>query len=325
MPELTIFIAFILLIALVIVGISYKRVLFQKQTAEAKLGAYRILIHHLPFSWCSWYVGEDRVITSQNFLKLLGIDEQRSFGQQDLFRLFGQSSLSQFQRALQHLYAYGGEFSLQLTIEHPHERELVVNGSLIEFEHYQHIFPSKLSPVKQMIILSLQDVTASSSDLRRQQRQFIEFEQELDMLRQYVEHIPIAIWFRDLQGRIRHCNNFYAKALETSPSRIIAESIELIKKPSNVLVENLKEQTITQQHAVIEGQRRLLEIQEIPIPKKGSIGFARDITELEQWEGDRQRHDQAQREIFNILIQPILKYSNFKRHFYIADHDLAKF
>ena len=145
MPELTIFIAFILLIALVIVGISYKRVLFQKQTAEAKLGAYRILIHHLPFSWCSWYVGEDRVITSQNFLKLLGIDEQRSFGQQDLFRLFGQSSLSQFQRALQHLYAYGGEFSLQLTIEHPHERELVVNGSLIEFEHYQHIFHQSLA------------------------------------------------------------------------------------------------------------------------------------------------------------------------------------
>lgn len=308
MPELTILIAFILLIALVIVGISYRRVLFQKQTAEAKLGAYRILIHHLPFSWCSWYVGEDRVITSQNFLKLLGIDEQRSFGQQDLFRLFGQSSLSQFQRALQHLYAYGGEFSLQLTIEHPHERELVVNGSLIEFEHYQHIFPSKLSPAKQMIILSLQDVTASSSDLRRQQRQFIEFEQELDMLRQYVEHIPIAIWFRDLQGRIRHCNNFYAKALETSPSRIIAESIELIKKPSNVLVENLKEQTTTQQHAVIEGQRRLLEIQEIPIPKKGSIGFARDITELEQWEGDRQRHDQAQREILENLSNPIAIY-----------------
>jgi len=301
-------IIFTLLIALVILGIGYRRIHFQKQIAEAKLCAHRILVHHLPFSWCSWYVGEDLVITSQNFLKLLGIDDHRSFGLQDVFRLFGQSSLSQFQRALQHLYAYGGEFSLQLTIEHPHERELIMNGTLIGFEHYQHIFPTKPNSTKQMIILSLQDVTATSGDLRRQQRQFIEFEQELDMLRQYVEHIPIAIWFRDLQGRIRHCNSFYAKALETSPSRIIAESIELIKKPSGVLIDNLKEQTITQQHAVIEGQRRLLEIQEIPIPKKGSIGFARDITELEQWEGDRQRHDQAQREILENLSNPIAIY-----------------
>ncbi len=308
MTELAILVIFIFFIALVILGITYKRIHFQKQIIEEKLAAYRILIHHLPFSWCSWYVGEDRVITSQNFLQLLGIDDHQSFGLQDIFRLFGQSSLSQFQRALQHLYAYGGEFSLQLTIEHPHERELIVNGTLIGFEHYQHVLPIKHHSIKQMIILSLQDVTATSSDLRRQQKQFTEFEQELDMLRQYVEHIPIAIWFRDMQGRIRHCNSFYAKALDTSPSRVIAESLELVKKHSNNSSENLKKQEITKQHAVIDGQRRLLEIQEISVLKKGSIGFARDITELEQWEGDRQRHDQAQREILENLSNPIAIY-----------------
>jgi len=167
-----IFVIFVLFIALVSLGISYKRIRFHKQKAEEKLAAYRILIHHLPFAWCSWYAEEDQVTTSQNFLQLLGIDNQQPFNLQDIFRLFGQSSLSQFQRALQHLYAYGGEFSLQLTIDHPIEKELIVNGMLIGFEHYQHILPVKDHVTKQMIILSLQDITVASNDLRRQQKQF---------------------------------------------------------------------------------------------------------------------------------------------------------
>jgi hypothetical protein len=89
--------------------------------------------------------------------------------------------------------------------------------------------------------------------------------------------------------------------LDVHKQKELDEKVKENQRRYRDLVENLKEQTITQQHAVIEGQRRLLEIQEIPIPKKGSIGFARDITELEQWEGDRQRHDQAQREILENL------------------------
>lgn len=309
MTEL-IFVISILFIALVTLGIIYKHFHFQKQTIEEKLAAYRILLHHLPFSWCSWYVDEDQLIISQNFLQLLGIDNAHSFGLKDIFRLFGQSSLSQFQRALQHLYAYGGEFSLQLTIEYPIEKELIVNGILIGLEHYQHALPGKYDTPKQMIVLSIQDITTSSNDLRRQQKQFIEFEQELEMLRQYTEHIPIATWFRDTQGRIRHCNNLYAKALGTSPSRIIAENLELIKKPT--IDKNVKQPTI-KQHAVIDGQRRLLEIQEIPIPQKGSIGFAQDITELEQWESDSHLHAQAQREILENLSNPIAIYGSDTR------------
>jgi signal transduction histidine kinase len=324
LAELWTLIAFVLLIALVVLGVCYRRVLFQKKAAEANLSAHRILIHHLPFSWVCWYVGEDQVIASQSFLKLLGIDDQRTFGLPDVFRLFGQSSLSQFQRALQHLYAYGGEFSLQLTIEHPLERELVVNGSMIGFEHYEHIFSKGADTNKRLIILSLQDVTATSSDLRRQQRQFIEFEHELDMLRQYIDHIPIAIWFRDLQGRIRHCNSFYAKTLETSPSRIVAESIELIKRPAGISLD-INEPTISQQHAVISGQRKLLEIQEIPIPKKGSIGFARDITEVEVWESERQRTDQTQREILENLSNSIAIFASDTRLQYFNSAYLKMF
>ena len=324
MHEISVIIAPAFFVALIVLGIAYRRIHFQKQTLQADLATYRVLVQHLPFSWCCWYVGEDYVTTSRDFLKLLGIDDYRSFKLQDVFRLFGQSSLSQFQRALQHLYAYGGEFSLQLTIDHPHERELIVNGTMISFENYKHILQQKNHATKQMVILSLQDVTTSSSDLRRQQRQFIEFEQELDMLRQYIDHIPIAIWFRDLQGRIRHCNNFYAKALESSPSRVVAENIELVKK-STSSSRDITLATSTHQHAVISGQRRLLDIQEIPLPKKGSIGFAKDITELEQWESERQRNEQAQREILENLSNPISIYGTDTRLHYFNSAYLKMF
>lgn len=307
MTEL-IFVIFVLFIAFVFLCIAYRRLYLYKQSIEVKLVTHRILIHHLPFAWCGWYVGEDQVIASQNFLQLLGIDGQQAFGLQNIFRLFGQSSLSQFQRALQHLYAYGGEFSLQLTIEQPVEKELIINGMLIDFDHYQHVLPIKNQAIKQMIILSLQDITITSNDLRGQQKQFSEFEQELEMLRQYVENIPMALWFRDAQGRVRHCNNFYAKALGTSPSRVIAENLDLVTPTTSQWLKNNPSQTVTKQHSVIDGQRRLLEIQEVFISQKGSIGFARDITELEQWEHDRQRHDQAQREILENLSNPIAIY-----------------
>ncbi|MEI6188373.1 MAG: PAS-domain containing protein, partial [Alphaproteobacteria bacterium] len=202
--------------------------------------------------------------------------------------------------------AYGGEFSLQLTIDQPHERELIVNGYLIEFEKYQKVLSPKNIGNKQIIILSLQDVTSTSNDLRRQQRQFIEFEQELDMLRQYVSNLPMAIWFRDPQGRIKHCNSFYAKALDTSVARVVAESLEITKRPVS---SNEQTETITsQQHAVINGQRRLLEIQEIPVPKKGIIGFARDITQFEEWQSDRQREELAHKEILENLSDSIAIY-----------------
>ena len=211
---------------------------------------------------------------------------------------------------MQHIYAYGGEFSLQLTIDQPHERELIVNGSLIEFDKYQKTLSHQNIQKKQIVILSLQDITSTSSDLRRQQRQFIEFEQELDMLQQYVGNMPLAIWFKDLQGRIKHCNNFYAKALDTSVARVIAESIELVKRPATP--EQIEPVT-TQQHAVINGQRRLLEIQEIPVPKKGVIGYARDITQFEEWQNDRQQEELAHREILENLSDSIAIYGSDAR------------
>ena len=52
----------------------------------------------------------------------------------------------------------------------------------------------------------------------------------------------------------------------------------------------------------------MLEVQEIPVPKKGAIGFARDITQIEQWESDRQRQEQSQRDILENLSDSIAIY-----------------
>jgi signal transduction histidine kinase/PAS domain-containing protein len=292
-------------LTVVIGSIICARMVIKKKSAEANAKNLSILIHHLPSAWCCWYAGEEKVMASEKFLQLLGISGGHIMDLQDTYRLFGQSSLSQFQRALNHLYAYGGEFSLQLTLEHHQEREFVVNGSAIDIEQQKNSFRKNKSFSKKLIILGIQDITSTSSDLKKQQRKLSEIEHEIEILRQYAELLPIKLWFKDSQGRIKHCNSLYADALETSPQRVIAENIELLPK-RNLNINNDSKKS-TRLHAVIKGQRRLLEANEINVPS-GVIGFAQDITIIEQWENTLQRHEQAQREILENLSNAIAIY-----------------
>lgn len=288
-----------------IVGVVYIRMVIKKNLAEANSNNLKILINNLPFSWCCWHTGEEKVMASEKFFKLTGLGKSHFIDLQDIYRLFGQSSLSQFQRALNHLCNYGGEFVLQLTLEHHQEQEFIVNGSAINITQHKNFFKRTKLSEKQLIILSIQDITSTSSDLKKQQQKLAAIEQELDILRQYTELLPIKLWFKDSQGRIKHCNSAYAEALDTSPLRVVAENMELIPK-RNINSSNTSHKN-KRLHAVIKGQRRLLETTEINLPS-GTVGFAQDITVIEQWENTLQIHEQAQREILENLSNAIAIY-----------------
>lgn len=298
-------ILFAICLTVAIVGAVYVYTIIQKNSAETNANNLKILIHNLPFSWCCWYAGEEKVMASIKFFKLIGLSGSHIIDLQDIYRLFGQSSLSQFQRALNHLYAYGGEFSLQLNIENYQEQEFIVNGSSINIAQHKNYLRKKKLSEKQLIILSIQDITSASSDLKKQQRKLSEIEEELEILRQYAELLPIKLWFKDSQDRIKYCNHAYADAMDTSPSRIIAENIELLPKRSIGAINTNHRNT--RAHAVIKGQRRLLEATEIIVPL-GTINFAQDITIIEQWENTLQMHEQAQREILENLSNAIAIY-----------------
>lgn len=275
--------------------------LIKKKLADKNANNLKLLLHHLPFPWCCWYADEDKVMVSKNFLNLFGINGGNVIDLQDINRLFGSSISSQFQRALNHICNYGGDFSLNLTLEHHQERELVITGSVVEIQQQTKYLFKKELPTKKLIILCTQDISATSSDIKKQHLQLTKAEEELEILRYYTEQIPVKLWFKDYQGRIIHCNSEYADALETSVVRVITENIDLFPN-RNLATTNAK-----RVHAVIKGQRKLLEAAEINTPI-GTIGFAQDITALEQCENELQRHNQAQREILENLSNAIAIY-----------------
>src|SRR3989338_5445213 len=152
--------------------------LIKKKSADKNANNLKLLLHHLPFPWCCWYEDEDKVMVSKNFLNLFGINSGNVTALQDINRLFGPSPSSQFQRALSHICNYGGDFSLNLTLEHHQERELVITGSTVDIAQYNKQLFKNALPAKKLIILCVQDISATSSDIKKQHLQLTKAEEE---------------------------------------------------------------------------------------------------------------------------------------------------
>ncbi|MBI1954088.1 MAG: PAS-domain containing protein [Proteobacteria bacterium] len=105
----------------------------------------------------------------------------------------------------------------------------------------------------------------------------------------------------------------YAGALESTPSQIAVEKKELIdpKKPYSPFQLSLQARAtaVKQQvrtHLVINGSRRLLEIAEVPLAElESTVGYAFDLTELEEVEAELKRHIDLHHEVLNQLSTPI--------------------
>eukprot|EP01037_Dinobryon_pediforme_P015596 gene15596-15744_t len=101
-----------------------------------------------------------------------------------------------------------------------------------------------------------------------------EQDEEIEILRTLVDIAPLALWHRDPNGRIQYCNLAYSGALETTVHR-----------------------------------RRFIEIAEIPIPgTHKTVGYAMDITEIEEAELELSLHINAHQEVLDQISAPIAIY-----------------
>lgn len=124
-------------------------------------------------------------------------------------------------------------------------------------------------------------------------------EKSLEFFNALYEKAPFPIWQRDEKLTITHCNTTYRHIIDyhTEDSTTISE----LGNDTEALAKQVKKsQTLhrEEQHIVVDGQRRLYAITEIPIAKHGHeyyhIGFGRDITELEDARNQIKRYISAQ-------------------------------
>ncbi len=273
------------------------------------------LLGNLSFAWCYWFEGESFVTCSSFLRKLLKFDEEQLIQLNDLFKILGESNFSPFQRALNHLTDFNGEFTLQVPA-FDDSLHLEIRGRCIANPTRTSGYINSIASQRQMILLCLADVTQAAQEKTQYQTLHREKNEEAEMLRIIIDIAPLALWYRDVNGRIQYCNAAYAGALETSTHRVVAENRELIDSHHSTNTYDLSrkaletgKQQILRTHLVIAGHRRFMEIAEIPIPEtRLTVGYAMDITEIEEAELDLSHHINAHQEVLDQISGPIAIY-----------------
>jgi signal transduction histidine kinase len=109
------------------------------------------------------------------------------------------------------------------------------------------------------------------------------------------------IWQRDDALNIIYCNLAFTEvAEETAESVIAVGDMELYSGHRNLAKKawETKQEQFERRHIVVNGERRLYMIREVPLPTENTIiGYAMHITELEAAQEEIQRHVSALRDL----------------------------
>ncbi len=136
------------------------------------------------------------------------------------------------------------------------------------------------------------------------------------------EKLAIPVWGRNAEMQIVMCNGAYAAALEMSAQDVLKKQAELLSPTTKggngpVLAQKSRTENKAQKqrnHVVVAGQRRFLEITEVPLPlapkKEGEktdekalafLGYAIDVTAEEEKDNELKRHLAAHHEVLEHL------------------------
>ena len=145
---------------------------------------------------------------------------------------------------------------------------------------------------------------------------------EARRLSQVLERLPLPIWLRDATLRIDWCNAAYARTVGAEVAEITrAAGIEietsLNQGQAAALAERSRQAGETQSEVwnfVVDGQRRALEVHEIPgLGEAGLAGLALDVTDREELAAEFKRFIDATSEVMNKLNSAIAMFGPSQR------------
>jgi signal transduction histidine kinase len=129
-----------------------------------------------------------------------------------------------------------------------------------------------------------------------------------DGLLTMINHLPRMLWRRDATLALTFCNSAYARAVGQSVAQVLAEGSELVESADREAARELAARALASKtpqsanfYIVAEGERRLLEITEYPLPDGTLFGYARDLTEMRELQAELERHSEAQRAVLEKL------------------------
>ena len=177
------------------------------------------------------------------------------------------------------------------------------------------------------------DITDFAQAAMRSVESVAAVEKRENELRGTLNAMPFPVWTRNDRLDITWCNRFYAKIVDDTAASVVAEQRELpltgaakADVTQRVLAQRALSKLSPQSlrgHMIIEGQRRLVEMLEIPLPQeKRSIGLALDVTREEEWEASYERLAASHREALEQLRTAIAMFDAETRlEFYNAAYE----
>ncbi|MDX1575043.1 MAG: PAS-domain containing protein [Kiloniellales bacterium] len=150
-------------------------------------------------------------------------------------------------------------------------------------------------------------------------------EAERDAALAILDALPTPVWRRGADQALAYCNRAYAAAVGRDPEDVVGEATELPGKAQAEASRALARRALEsgeirseRLHAVVAGERRLMELLEVPMSPKdqdpaeaggegaadglgGTVGMALDRTASEELQSELKRHIAAHAEVLEAL------------------------
>lgn len=166
-------------------------------------------------------------------------------------------------------------------------------------------------------IIWAEDITDSSTTLVMSMAENERLDLERARFEGGLDAIPRAVWFRDAQQNIIWCNAMYGRAVGEKPAEAVKGQLEIGQssrkkksedggmQPGREMAKAAFDSGETQRvrsHVIIDGDRLLMNIVEIPLKDLNmTVGLALNITREEELEAELKRFESANRDLLEQL------------------------
>ena len=173
------------------------------------------------------------------------------------------------------------------------------------------------------VLLWLFDVSERQREVLRLREQGTRMARALDGLSALIEAAPFPMWHRGPDLSLALVNGAYVRAIEAeNAEQVIARGMELIEgqglpggRAGAGAARDRGAIFTRTAPAIVQGQRRVMRVTDVPIGEAGVAGYAIDVQELEEARADLSLFMRAQRDMLDRLSAGVAQFG--------ADHNLV--
>jgi signal transduction histidine kinase len=153
------------------------------------------------------------------------------------------------------------------------------------------------------LVLWLFDTSTAESERAKLSQRLSQTEGALDALTRLIEAAPFPMWYRGPDLSLGLVNSAFVEAVEgRDAADVISRSSELVGDTDEAKAEALSaieggKPRARKQAAIVRGERRMLDIVNVPLPTGAVAGFALDVQDLEEARAELARQVQSQRDL----------------------------